>query len=301
MSFAVACGPAACAPPLELPGVSSEVCPAPKKKIRFNPPPARRKPVPRAVPRASQLVVLPPGTFSGTPMPAALQVKLSPVSRLVLGVDVETNDWAERSAIKGSIGEHGFYNICRPCDLEARVVQLGWAIRDETGTIVMERIVKPDGWDISAKAALYHGISQEEAVQKGADLAEVLREFMLDVRDVCRRGGRLVAHHLEFDAGILFREMKRAGLDDATDWSRMVRAHGFCTMCPQIGRWLSHCFGRDAGQETTMNTLKLKDMATWLLPIEKRAAVRFHTAGADAHMHVEVYLAVLNLGGLCDA
>jgi DNA polymerase III epsilon subunit-like protein len=264
-------------------------------RFRWRAPPAK---APRIIPRASQLVVLPPGTPSVFPMPEMLKAKLSSTSRLVLGLDVETNDWEKHDAIKGSIGEHGFYNICCPSDLEARIVQLGWAIRDETGIVIVEKIVKPDAWAISEKATAYHGISQEEAIANGVALAHVLREFMRDVYDVCQRGGRLVSHHLEFDAGILLREMRRVGMDDAGEWSRMVRACGFCTMCPELGRWLSQCFGRDAGAATTMNTMKLKDMVTWLLPLEKRVSVRFHTAGLDAQMHVEVYLAVLALGGL---
>ena len=135
---------------------------------------------------------MPQGTRSFVPMPTALQKKLSPVPCLVLALDVETNDWVEGSPLKGSTGEHGFYNLCRPCDLEARIVQLGWAIRDESGIAIKEKIVKPDGWLISAKAARYHGISQEIAEEQGVVLEQVLSEFLHDVHDVCQRGGRLV-------------------------------------------------------------------------------------------------------------
>ena len=135
---------------------------------------------------------MPQGKRSFVPMPTALQKKLSPVPCLVLALDVETNDWVEGSPLKGSTGEHGFYNLCRPCDLEARIVQLGWAIRDESGIAIKEKIVKPDGWLISAKAARYHGISQEIAEEQGVVLEQVLSEFLHDVHDVCQRGGRLV-------------------------------------------------------------------------------------------------------------
>jgi DNA polymerase III epsilon subunit-like protein len=263
-------------------------------KFRLRPLPP--KPL-RTVPRASELSILPPGTPSLFAMPDVLKDKLSPIAPLVLGLDVETNDWEIHERIKGSIGEHGFYNICCPADLEARIVQLGWAIHEDTGTVIVERVVRPDGFEISKKASEYHGISQKDAIEQGVALAEALRALMLNVQEVCRRGGRLVAHHLEFDAGIISREMRRAGLDTAEEWSRLVRTHGFCTMCPFLGRWLSQCFGRDAGAETAMNTLKLQQLVKWLVPPEKRVSVRFHTAGADAHMTVEVYLAVLVLGG----
>jgi DNA polymerase III epsilon subunit-like protein len=210
----------------------------------------------------------------------------------VLGFDVETNDWEDRAdvAIKGSFGQHGFYNICRPCDLENRLVQLGWAVSDERGNVVVtEHLVLPDGWMVAEKAARYHGTSQAQAEQNGRPLAWVLERFCDEARAVCGRGGRLVSHHLEFDAGILRREMARAGLAFEEEWSGLVRRRGVCTMCPQIGRWLRECFGRDAGPETAMNTLRLKDMATWLLEPEKRSQIEFHTAGADALMHALVY------------
>ena len=162
------------------------------KKFRFAPLPIQPKLKQTVVPRASEVVVLPQGTRSFVPMPTALQKKLSPVPCLVLGLDVGTNAWVEGSPIKGSIGEHGFYNLCRPCDLEARIVQLGWAIRDESGIAIKEKIVKPDGWLISAKAARYHGISQEIAEEQGVVLEQVLSEFLHDVHDVCQGGGRLV-------------------------------------------------------------------------------------------------------------
>ena len=81
-------------------------------------------------------------------------------------------------------------------------------------------------------------------------LAAVLREFVSVLQNVCKRdGSRIVAYHLELDAGIIKRELRTSGLDDS-EWSRAARSRGFCTMCPELGRWISHCVGRDAGSET---------------------------------------------------
>lgn len=280
----LAAGPLATEPRAEAPA-------PPGKRPRFGPPVKR---LPPAVPRASQIVVQVAGAMEAVPMPEEIRAKLSPGSPLVLGLDVVTNDWTPGAAEKGLIGEHGHYQLCRPCDLEARVVQITWMIRNEAGAAAAARVVKPDGWTISEKAFQYHGISQAAAEEKGSELAASLRYFMRDVRAVCDAGGRLVAHHLGFHAGLLFREMQRAGLDsDARDWSRLVRVHGFCTMCPQLGKWHAQCLGRDAGTEMTMNVSKLKDLVAWLLP-ERPAPVPW---AGKAQTHADVYVALLRRAG----
>ena len=273
-----------------------EVAP-PVKKLRFKPSAAKRPPP--VVPRASEIVVQCGSALEVVPMPAQLRAKLSLGSPLVLGLDVATNDWTPGAAEKGSIGEHGHYHLCRPCDLEARVVQITWMIRNEAGAAAAARVVKPDGWTISEKALRYHGISQEAAEERGSELVASLRYFMRDVRAAGDAGGRLVAHHLGFHAGLPLREMQRAGLDaDGRDWRRLVRVHGFCAMCPQPERWHAQCLGRGAGTEMTMNTSKLKDLVAWLLP-ELPAPV---SLAGKAQTHVDVYVALLKrAGGLWEA
>jgi hypothetical protein len=296
-----------------------------RKRCRLSSPPTPVRRV-SAVPRPSQLSIGPPA-FSAVPPPPHVLAKLAR-SAVAIGFDVETHDWAERTPTKVSVGAHGFYNICRPCDLESRVVQLGWAIIDATtgAGATTEQIIRPCGFTVSEKAARYHGITQIEAEELGNTAATVLTHFMDDVRAAVGRGGRLVAHHIEpapqlslarvfgkcfatalfvaprrrFDAGILAREMHRAGLDDcAAEWSSLVREHGYCTMCPQLGRWLCRCFGRDEGPETVRNCLRLRDMASWLLPAVSPAPAKFHTAGFDARVHALVFLAVASRAGAC--
>lgn len=171
-----------------------------RKKLKFMAPPLRLRP---AQPRASDLSLCKLGDFAPYPLPSDLLQKLFPAPSWVLGFDIETNDWVERTAsIKGSIGEHGYYNLCRPCDLESRIVQLSWVIHDGSGSRVVERIVQPRSWAVSVKAERYHGISQKQAEENGVPIEAALAEFLCDVRRVCSHGGRLVSHHIEFDVRI---------------------------------------------------------------------------------------------------
>jgi hypothetical protein len=165
-----------------------------RKRCRLSSPPVRRVSV---VPRPSQLSTGPPA-FSAVPPPPHVLAKLARPA-VVIGFDVETHDWAERTPTKASVGAHGFYNICRSCDLESRVVQLGWAIIDATtgAGAITEQIIRPCGFTVSEKAARYHGISHDEAEESGSTAATVLTHFMDDVRAAVGRGGRLVAHHIE--------------------------------------------------------------------------------------------------------
>ena len=40
----------------------------------------------------------------------------------LMGIDIETNDWETSRGNKGSIGHFGFWNLCAPRDLDARIV-----------------------------------------------------------------------------------------------------------------------------------------------------------------------------------
>ena len=46
--------------------------------------------------------------------------KMADESTWLIGVDIETHDWEVSRGNKGSIGKFGFYNLCKPSDLEAR-------------------------------------------------------------------------------------------------------------------------------------------------------------------------------------
>ena len=118
----------------------------------------------------------------------------------LIGCDIEANDWETARGVKGTFGRLGHYNLCALIDLQARVVQLGWAFGPAGGKeTVKERLIRPVGFKVSAKAAKYHKISHAKAESEGAELADVLAEFVADLSYVVKeRGGRLVCHHLDF-------------------------------------------------------------------------------------------------------
>ena len=217
---------------------------------------------------------------------------------LVAGVDVETHDWEAHTGIKAEYGQYGFYSIMHPDGLNARIVQLGWAVGTAPNALVVkERLVQPSDFQISEKATHYHGISHDWAIRNGRPLREVLEEFITDMINVYDEGGRIVVHHLEFDCGIIERELLRAGLGRVDVWRRIARSD-MCTMDPCIGAWVRMCCGEDIWPGSSKNTMCLKDMVTLIAPTSVQLLELAHTAGADAQMHVAVYCACLELAGI---
>ena len=91
-------------------------------------------------------------------------------------------------------------------------------------------------------------------------------------------------------------ELKRAGLDTyMSKWESIARG-GVCTMCPSIGKWVCACSGRDTGEASTKNTMRLQDMAGILLKGQSALMSKRHTAGADAQMH---RLLLIEMARLC--
>ena len=178
----------------------------PRKRAKFTPP-AKREP--RKPPMASQIKL---GAPVATPPPEEVRDLIGD-NDLVVGVDIETHDWETNAGSKGCVGQYGFYTRCDSNDHAARIVQLGWAI-SATGaeTRVKELLVKPDGFRISDKAARFHGITHDVAASQGQPLRGALCEFMAELMAAHVSGGRVIIHHLEFDAGIINRELERAGL-----------------------------------------------------------------------------------------
>ena len=217
----------------------------------------------------------------------------------LIGVDIETHDWTDGDVKKkGSIGQFGCYNICNPCDIdEPRIVQIGWAMRGagDREPVVIERLVRPDGFFVSDKATAFHRITHARAADEGVPLADALAELMRDALDVSNRGGRLVCHHLEFDAGIIAQELLRCKMADASKlWAKIARA-GLCTMDPHIGSWVRQSFNEEVHEPFTRNTLTLQELMRRLLPERSDMLAKHHTAGADACMVLEVVFALHEL------
>lgn len=89
-----------------------------------------------------------------------------------------------------------------------RMVQLAWLLYDESGQQqeADSRIVRPERYQIPARAASIHGIDQARAMAEGQPLEEVLGAF--DV--ALQQAHTLVAHNLVFDQHILGAEYLRA-------------------------------------------------------------------------------------------
>ena len=77
-------------------------------------------------------------------------------------------------------------------------MQLGYAIGAVDEEITTKKFyVTPEGFEVSAKATKLHGISQETLMAAGRPLEEVMREFLSDVVEACRKEARVVAHQIE--------------------------------------------------------------------------------------------------------
>ncbi len=189
----------------------------------------------------------------------------------VLAVDIETHDWREKwyepradekeeaarqlaarldeaaskcNAQAGpcptcriralQTGQFGHFTINKPWDLTyARVVQLGFVVSDAEGNILrsFERCIS-DAPDCSAKATKYHGLTNEQLAREGIPIAEAMRQFGAELRKLDAAGGKLIAHNLEFDAGILRAELERLGDEFAETTALLCRLakDGVCTL-----------------------------------------------------------------------
>ena len=250
---------------------------------------------PPLVPRAADVALTP----AWTRPPASLFSKLPEATTPLLAIDLETHDWdSSVSGNKGNVGAYGFYNLCSPEHLEARVVQLGWAVGiDHAPDKVKEFLVKPEGFTVSDKATAYHGISHVAAFEQGRPLRDVLEELLVDVEDMRQRGGRLVCHNAEFHFGIVARELSRCGLQQLLVTWEAVAMNGFCTMNPEMGRYVREYDQQDAGPSTAKNTLSQKEMARRLLPESAHVSGGHHSTGVDAEFHYRIVRAMRRLVG----
>ena len=114
------------------------------------------------------------------------------------------------------MGQFGFKTKVDELDLTTlRIIQLGWAIGSTASTpTVYGELIMPEGFTISQAATEKHNISQERAGNCGKSIREVLPIMMDTILKNCKKGGRIVAHHIEFDGGLISQELARAGLEE---------------------------------------------------------------------------------------
>ena len=249
---------------------------------------------PGKIPRASEL----PDAASATKMalvpPTPEVIHKLGQAGLVVGVDIETADWTpKRNPLRK--GQFGFYTMSGPEIFDQRLVQIGWYIREVAHDCSEERgeiIVQPQEFEISTKAANFHGVSNRRAWEEGTPLNAALETFMITMQRAHEQGGRIID-----------KELSRTGLERWRPIWHDIARRGFCTMDPDVGRWIQMCRGRvfDVTQDS-VNVMGLADTLRLLAPafpattdVEEFRASKIHTAGADARMHCLIYVVLREL------
>ena len=117
------------------------------------------------------------------------------------------------------------------------------------------------------------------------------------------KGGLLSIHNLELDVGINDKELTRAGLERWRPIWRDIARKGFCTMDPDVGKWIQVCRGRvyDETQDRR-NIMGLAQTLNLLAPafptgndVKEFRASKIQTAGTDAQMHALNYIVLREL------
>lgn len=103
-----------------------------------------------------------------------------------------------------------------------RMVQVAWALVEDGA--MTERhclLVRPDDHTIPANATQLHGITQQEATEKGQPIREVLQRLHKDFA----RCESIIAHNINFDLGVIQSEAIRAGIDLTIPPKRVCTVH----------------------------------------------------------------------------
>ena len=216
----------------------------------------------------------------------------------IISVDVETHGWppSPTQSRNGALGWHlraeeGMFDF-------SRIIQLGWVIGRADLSIPCQKrslFIKPDGFVITSAAVKYHGITQEHAAEHGYPLQQVLNKFMEDVEAASSRGARLCAHSLEFDAGLLIRELQRCGLDKDAITLEQLAMRGYCTMNPELGSWVIPRLSKEKQTSAIGNRFVSLPSTATALNIERceELLARHHDACADAEVAFLIYAAML--------
>lgn len=112
-----------------------------------------------------------------------------------------------------------------PRDLDnwPRIIQLGWALFKEDGTLYDCdcQLIKPDGWEIPKEEFwIKHGYDTEKSMREGFPIKEILHQFLTPLNKCTL----MVAHNMDFDYPVVAAEMIRADIKAAN------KPEKFCTM-----------------------------------------------------------------------
>jgi DNA polymerase-3 subunit alpha len=92
-----------------------------------------------------------------------------------------------------------------------RLVQLAWQINDKKGNLIDNKslIIKPNNFTIPYNSEKIHGISTQDAIDKGNELLDVLKKFENDLKK-CKY---IIGHNINFDKNILGAEYLRENIE----------------------------------------------------------------------------------------
>ena len=209
-------------------------------------------------------------------------------TQTVFAFDIETHDIIRENASAWLCGHHGFpARVSQPTMESLRVIQIGWAVGDirSAAPTTNSIYVTPDNFKVTAEGTAKHGVTQAFVEEHGLPLTDALNIFLASAREAFTRGARLVAHQIEFDAGVIAAELQRCGLHEELEfWDRAVRG-GICTMDPSLCNWIRDVSGDvDAKGRSCTGPLGLKDCVRFMVPDSAELRRQHHIADKDAEM-----------------
>ena len=173
-----------------------------------------------------------------------------------------------------------------------RCVQLAWQIHDKQGKLVEVKnyIIKPEGYDIPFNAEKIHGISTELALKQGMPLADVLIEFVKDVK----KSQFVIGHNVEFDTNIIGCELLRKAMpnlladfssidtkDDAANFCAIPVGKGGKFKWPKLTELHTKLFG-EAFAEAHNASADVEATARCFLELVRLEIIPFSKAGLTA-------------------
>ena len=114
-----------------------------------------------------------------------------------------------------------------------RAIQLAWMTVEKDGEIFHE--LNKHSFLIKGITDInkdFHGehLTVDMLDKHGDDGTFVYNIFLKDLQKVIDSGGKLVAHNIDFDFDILYREMTIYSLENKVDWVSIRRNNLLCTM-----------------------------------------------------------------------
>lgn len=160
-----------------------------------------------------------------------------------------------------------------------RVIQLGWALTDDTGNVLDSRndLIYPDGWMVPKEPFWTdNGFTQARSEKEGIPI-----EWALNYMHAAKlKADCLVAHNLNFDHRIVWAEFIRNGMEPRSGMAKictMLKATNFCKIPAKRGyKWP-----------------KLEELHQTLFGCDFEGA---HDAGSDVMATVKCFFELLRLG-----